>query len=168
MPSRHSYHHAVMNAHLLPQQRARRLVIEQYLLWYTRCFTQSSRTHQHWAVRAFGAAEVPWDEGTCYYFSFRNTIPKCYTCTDLVTERTSQNCALPHLHATHSSRKHNQWAVQTFGAAAMPWDEDTCYFAALHGHLTVLIFAREHGCKWDSGKSCTHTYILLLYFLVYV
>ena len=30
-----------------------------------------------------------------------------------------------------------------------PMEEDTCPTAALHGHLEVLKWAREHGCVWD-------------------
>jgi hypothetical protein len=31
-----------------------------------------------------------------------------------------------------------------------PWDEDTCSWAALGGHLKVLKWAWEHRCPWDS------------------
>jgi hypothetical protein len=30
----------------------------------------------------------------------------------------------------------------------------TCYIAALHGHLKILKWARKHGCSWNSG-TCT-------------
>jgi hypothetical protein len=30
-----------------------------------------------------------------------------------------------------------------------PWDKWTCYWAAKGGHLEVLQWAREHGCPWD-------------------
>ena len=32
-----------------------------------------------------------------------------------------------------------------------PWDEDTCTFAALGGHLEVLQWLRANGCPWDSN-----------------
>jgi len=34
-----------------------------------------------------------------------------------------------------------------------PWNSRTCKEAARHGHLELLIWAREHGCEWDSWTS---------------
>ena len=31
-----------------------------------------------------------------------------------------------------------------------PWDEATCAFATMNGHLNVKKWCREHGCPWDS------------------
>jgi hypothetical protein len=36
-----------------------------------------------------------------------------------------------------------------------PWDERTCEFSALDGHLGVLQWARENGCPWDKW-TCTN------------
>ena len=38
-----------------------------------------------------------------------------------------------------------QWAH----AHGCPWDERTCWLAALGGHLEVLQWARANGCPWD-------------------
>ena len=35
-----------------------------------------------------------------------------------------------------------------------PWDVETCEFAAFHGHLEVLKWARANGCPWD-GQTCS-------------
>lgn len=35
------------------------------------------------------------------------------------------------------------------GASKCEWDEWTCAFAALNGHLDVLKWARENGCPWS-------------------
>jgi len=35
------------------------------------------------------------------------------------------------------------------------WDSDTCKYAAARGHLDCLIWAREHGCDWDPVE-CRH------------
>ena len=32
---------------------------------------------------------------------------------------------------------------------SVPWDEETCTFAARRGILDALIYARTHGCPWD-------------------
>ena len=34
-------------------------------------------------------------------------------------------------------------------ANGCPWDEGTCAYAAMGGHLEVLKWARENGCPWD-------------------
>ena len=34
-----------------------------------------------------------------------------------------------------------------------PWDEQTCAGAALSGQLECLQYAHEHGCPWD-GRTC--------------
>ena len=34
-------------------------------------------------------------------------------------------------------------------ANGCPWDERTCYNAAMGGHLEVLQWARQNGCPWD-------------------
>ena len=31
----------------------------------------------------------------------------------------------------------------------LPWDEQTCYWAATGGHLDVPRWAREKGCPWS-------------------
>jgi hypothetical protein len=39
-------------------------------------------------------------------------------------------------------------------ADGCPWDEMTCAFAALGGHLEVLQWARANGAPWDE-RTCT-------------
>ena len=41
--------------------------------------------------------------------------------------------------------------LQWARANGCPWDEDTCAAAADRGHLEVLKWARENGCPWDEG-----------------
>ena len=33
-----------------------------------------------------------------------------------------------------------------------PWSEETCFEAALNGHLECLKYAHENGCPWDFNK----------------
>ncbi len=33
------------------------------------------------------------------------------------------------------------------------WDSTTCAFAAIAGHLSILMWARENGCEWDEDMS---------------
>ena len=35
-----------------------------------------------------------------------------------------------------------------------PWDEETCCYAVLGGHLNVLTYAHENGCPWDERTCC--------------
>ena len=32
-----------------------------------------------------------------------------------------------------------------------PWDEDTCSWAALGGHVSCLEYAHVNGCPWDEN-----------------
>ena len=32
------------------------------------------------------------------------------------------------------------------------WDKYTCHAPAEGGHLDCLVWAREHGCKWDKEE----------------
>ena len=34
------------------------------------------------------------------------------------------------------------------------WDESTCEYAAKNGHLNILQYAHENGCRWNESK-CT-------------
>ena len=38
---------------------------------------------------------------------------------------------------------------------SLPWDEETCAFAAWGGHLEVLKWAHENGCPWDE-ETCAY------------
>ena len=33
----------------------------------------------------------------------------------------------------------------------VPWNENTCAYAAGFGHLEVLRWAHENGCPWDAN-----------------
>ena len=49
------------------------------------------------------------------------------------------------------------WASQLFEWARecfCDWDEDTCSFVALNGHLSCLNWARENACEWDEEDFC--------------
>ena len=37
---------------------------------------------------------------------------------------------------------------------ACPWDQTTCEYAALNGHLECLEYAHENGCSWDELTCC--------------
>jgi len=39
-----------------------------------------------------------------------------------------------------------------------PWDEYTCSFAAMHGHLECLKYAHEHGCPWNEETCACAAY----------
>ena len=41
-----------------------------------------------------------------------------------------------------------RWLVDVAGC---PWNSNVCVFAAGHGHLETLRFARERGCPWNEG-----------------
>ena len=49
-----------------------------------------------------------------------------------------------------------QWAREH----GCPWDEMTCVFATLGGHLAVLQWAREHNCPWDWQTCITYSVLL--------
>ena len=38
-----------------------------------------------------------------------------------------------------------------------PWDEYTCTYAAMNGHLDCLKYAHKNGCPWDDKKICRST-----------
>ena len=51
--------------------------------------------------------------------------------------------------------KHGHLEVLKFArGVGCPWNADTCTAAAMNGHLEVLQWARENGCPWDE-KTCT-------------
>lgn len=42
--------------------------------------------------------------------------------------------------------------IYTLSSGLCPWTEETCSQAVQGGHVEILQWAREHGCKWD--QSC--------------
>ena len=46
---------------------------------------------------------------------------------------------------TVSEREVRIWICDENGCK---WNSDTCYYAALGGHLEVLKWARDNGCEW--------------------
>lgn len=90
-----------------------------------------------------------------YPLSHINARFVCRRFRDLLLPPLSQKTRQQARYFCHFAARHGYLNLIKWARAnGCPWDENTCYRAAEGGHLEMLIWARANGCPWDE-RTCS-------------